>query len=519
MDVTHPSTTLKNMNMADILLALKDAQLKNQTLQEQNCWLLTAPTLLPNAAGSFTPPQDTGSATSSANDSASTTDADLFAGKDSRKALEYCAMKMWDRKGLFGAGLDLESARHELDAATLTNSLDTSVQRPSKDRVAVLQLILKLYEFLPEAFCPLINATIKDEICWWNLPVYSRHLPCLFANSYKMGGTVFRTMSSIKILICLLWGNTALDNQQITTKGTNGDLWHVTEVNAAAIAFAAIVTRYLLLGDPEFKPVGSKSGINYMADFEYYVERIEDQLKKGTKLMHDTLKFYNDHVFPPMQNRRSRAVTTIPVSVTEEEENFWHKIEALDKSKESDDSDFDSADQTDIVPADALSAFSLEPRLPVLPMTNVPSVTSESVQAQIPLQPVSTTSEAVHLETTDHSDRVRSKAKGKKGSRPATPRVTRVTHSRGGQAKVRAEAPIPSAMKKRKGGKNSATEGPGASGSVGHVKSAASLPKAVTFVPLPTVVTDIAPNRTFIGDNVDQSDDEYSSEEEEEEEA
>ncbi|KAK0207306.1 hypothetical protein IW262DRAFT_1469671 [Armillaria fumosa] len=566
MDVTHPSTALENMNMADILLALKDAQLKNQTLQEQNCRLLTAPTFLPNAAGSFTPPQDTGSATSSANDSASTTDADLFAGKDSRKALEYC---------LFGAGLDLESARRELDATTLTNSLDTGVQRPSKDRVAVLQLILKLYEFLPEAFRPLVNATIKgeylklfktmksvggtrrstyinrfrshaavifqdnkilpghfqgafdhneDPLCQQLLgyespKVYSRHPPCLFANGYKMGGTVFRTMSGIKILICLLWGNTALDNQQITTKGTNSDLWHVTEVNAAAITFAAIVTRYLLSGDPEFKLVGSKSGINYMADFEYYVERIEDQLKKGTKSMHDTLKFYNDHVFPPMQNRRSRAVTTIPVLVTEEEENFWHEIEALDKSKESDDSDFDSADQTDIAPADVLSAFSLEPRLPVLPMTNVPSVTSESVQAQIPLQLVSTTSEAVHLETTDHSDRVRSKAKGKKGSRPATPRVTRVTRSRGGQAKVGAEAPIPSAMKKRKGGKNSATEGPGASGSVGHAKSAASLPKAVTFVPLPTVMTDIAPNRTFIGDNVDQSDDEYSSEEEEEEEA
>ncbi|KAK0209614.1 hypothetical protein IW262DRAFT_1529054 [Armillaria fumosa] len=291
-------------------------------------------------------------------------------------------------------------------------------------------------------------------------------------------------MSGIKMLICLLWGNTALDNQQITTKGTNSYLWHVTEVNAVAIAFAAIV------------PVGSKSGINYMADFKYYTKRIEDQLKKGTKLMHDTLKFYNDHVFPPMQNCRSRAVTTIPVSLTEEEENFWHKIEVLDKSKESDNSDFDSTDQTDTAPADPLSTFSLEPTLPVLPMMNVPLATSESVQAQIPLQPVSTMSEAVHLKTADHSDRVQSKAKGRKGSGPAMPRVTR----------------------KQKEGKNSAMAGPGASGSVGHAKSAASLPKAITFAPVPMVVTDVAPNRTFIGDNVDQSDDEYDSEEEEEEE-
>ncbi|KAK0470694.1 hypothetical protein IW261DRAFT_1572966 [Armillaria novae-zelandiae] len=170
MDITHLSTALENMNMEDILLALKDIQLKNQTLQEQNCQLLTVPTILLDAARPSPLPQDTSSATSSANDLASTTNKNLFVDKDSQKAVGYCAMKMvvfghvwWDRKGLFGAGLDLETARHELDATTLTNSLDTSVQRPSKDHVAVLQLILKLYEFLPEVFCPLINATIKGD--------------------------------------------------------------------------------------------------------------------------------------------------------------------------------------------------------------------------------------------------------------------------------------------------------------------------------------------------------------------
>ncbi|KAK0499395.1 hypothetical protein EDD18DRAFT_1349572 [Armillaria luteobubalina] len=407
MDVTHLSTTLENMNMEDILLALKDAQLKNQVLQEQNCRLLTAPTVLLNTARSSPLPQDTSNATSSANDSASTADTDLFIDKDSRKAVEYCAMKMvifghvwWDRKSLFGAGLDQESACHKLNATILTNSLDTGVQRPSKDHVAVLQLILKLYEFLPEAFHPLINATIKgnylklykmmkstggtrqstfinrfrghtavifqdngvpsghfqgnfdcneDPLCWELLgyespKVYNRHPPCLFANGYKTGATVFRTTSGVKILICLLWGNTTLDNQQITTKGMNSELWHVTKVNAVAITFAAIVTRYLLSGDPEFKPVGSKSGINYMANFEYYVEQIEDQLKKDTKSMYDTLKFYNDHVFPPMQSHQSRAVTTIPISLMEQEENFWAEIKALDKSKEPDNMDFDSTD-------------------------------------------------------------------------------------------------------------------------------------------------------------------------------
>ncbi|KAK0474115.1 hypothetical protein IW261DRAFT_1651892 [Armillaria novae-zelandiae] len=183
MDVTHLSITLENMNMEDILLALKDVQLKNQMLQEQNHWLLTAPTILPDAARSSPLPQDTSSATSSANDSASTTNKNLFVNKGSQKAVEYCAMKMfvfghvwWDRKGLFGAGLDLETVHHELDATTLTNSLDTSVQRPSKDRVAVLWLILKLYEFLPEVFRPLVNTTIKGDYGYRQLPVPKREL-------------------------------------------------------------------------------------------------------------------------------------------------------------------------------------------------------------------------------------------------------------------------------------------------------------------------------------------------------
>ncbi|KAK0470695.1 hypothetical protein IW261DRAFT_1572967 [Armillaria novae-zelandiae] len=329
----------------------------------------------------------------------------------------------------------------------------------------------------------------EDPLCQERLgykspKVYDRHPSCLFANGYKKGATVFRTKSSVKILI---W--------------TNGELWHVTEVNAAAITFAAIVTRYLLSGNPEFKPVGSKSGINYMADFEYYVERIEDQLKKGTKSMHYTFKFYNDHVFPLMQNCRSRAVTTVPISLMEQEENFWAEIEAPDKSKDSDDADFDSADQTVTAPADsdALSAFSIEPMLSISPLRNIPSATSESIHAQIPLlQPASTMSETVHLETADNSDRVQSKRKGRKGKQPAMPRVTRVTCSRGGQAK------------------NTATEGLSASSSEGLAKSAASLPKAVAFALLPMVATDTAPNGTFFGDNVD--DDEYDSEEEEEEE-
>ncbi|KAK0218431.1 hypothetical protein EDD85DRAFT_961446 [Armillaria nabsnona] len=558
------STTLETMSMEDVLLVLKDVQLKNQALQEQNCRLLTAPTIHPNVTGSSIPTLDSlsGRAEGSANNSVLRTDISaLFVSKESHKELEYCAMKMvifahvwWEKKGLFGIGLDSESARRKLDAATLTNSLDTGVQRPSQDRVMVLCLVLKLYKFLPEVFHPVIGATMtgqyqklfkimkdvggvrrstflnrfrnvvakvfegdvlqghfrrgfdcsRDPLCqrlsgYKLVKVYSRHPPYLFANGFASGATVFRTIYGIKILTCLLWGSTALDNQPIATKGTNGDLWHITEVNSAAIAFAAIVIRYLLAGDPEFTPIGKISSINYMADFEYYVKRIEDQLKKGTKSMHDTLK----------------TTTTVPISLTEEEEIFWHEIEAINKEA---DLDSDGADQTLMVSVVSVNAPSAVQALmaPVAPM-NAPSAIS--IEATTPMQPVPVTNKAP-LDAADSGNRVRSKAKGKKRSKPA-PRVARVTHSRGGQEVVGAEALVPSVTRKRKGGKSSAMEGPSnASVLVGCAKSpATTLAKTVTFAPLPTVVSHMAPNQGMsIGNNVEQSDDDDNDDEEEDEE-
>ncbi|KAK0435644.1 hypothetical protein EV421DRAFT_1740104 [Armillaria borealis] len=522
--VTQLSTTLENMSMEDVLLVLKDVQLKNQALQEQNCRLLTAPTVHPNVTGSPTPTQDSlsGRAEGSANDSAPRTDVSaLFVSKESRKELEYCAMKMvifahvwWEKKGLFGIGLDSESARRKLDAATLTNSLDTGVQRPSQDRVMVLCLVLKLYEFLPEAFHPVVGATMAGEYkklfkimkdvggvrrsTFLNrfrnvaAEIFEGDVPqghfrqgfdrsedplCQHLSGYKLA----------KILTCLLWGSTALDDQPIATKGTNGDLWHITEVNSAAIAFAAIVIRYLLTGDPEFTPIGKISGINYMADFEYYVERIEDQLKKGTKSMHDTLK----------------APTTIPISLTEKEENFWHELEAIDKEA---DLDSDGTDQTLMAPVVSVNAPSAIQAL-TAPVASMNAPSAISIEVTTPMQPVPATNEA----------------KGKKRSRPA-PRVTRATRSRGGQVHkevVGAEAPVPPVMRKRKGGKSSAMEGPSdASVLVGRTKSpATTLAKTVTFAPLPTVVSHMAPNQeTSIGNNIEQSDDDDNDDDDEEEE-
>ncbi|KAK0184969.1 hypothetical protein F5146DRAFT_1144616 [Armillaria mellea] len=352
------SNALERLSVEDLLVALKDAQLKVQVQQEEIHRLVTTPSI-PRSTRSPVLSPDTVFAVeagSSAADSASNTMApSLFDSKDSQKKLGYPAMKMvifahvwFERKNLFG--IRLEAAHHELNAATLTTSLDTGMVRPSPERIFELRLVLKLYEYLPpETLASGIFEGIvpaghfkqgldhhEDPICqhllgFKSMGVYDRHPPCLFADNFITGATVFRTLPGVKILTCLLWGSTALDDQHTVTKNTNADLWQITKVNPVAIAFAAIVTRYLLTGDPDFTLVGQKSNIKYMADFEYYVERIEDQLKKGTNLMQDTIRFYNDHVFPTTRDHHSTIPTTVPMSLNEEEENFWLELEALNK--------------------------------------------------------------------------------------------------------------------------------------------------------------------------------------------
>ncbi|KAK0498840.1 hypothetical protein EDD18DRAFT_1103308 [Armillaria luteobubalina] len=211
MDATPLSSALKRMSMEDILMAMKDLQLKNQALQEENRRLITAPSIPNTTSSPVLLPDNSAAADAggSAQDSASNTKTQsLFDDKESQKELDYCAMKMvvfghiwFERKGLFGIGLD--SAHHQLDAATLTNAIDTGIERPSPDQIVVLWLVLRLYEFLPSVFHPLANATVTDEGGWkpptveLPQPVQnSRHLTFLMAlfrmNVLKRASTATR---------------------------------------------------------------------------------------------------------------------------------------------------------------------------------------------------------------------------------------------------------------------------------------------------------------------------------------
>ncbi|KAK0500067.1 hypothetical protein EDD18DRAFT_1348867 [Armillaria luteobubalina] len=316
----------------------------------------------------------------------------LLESKDSQKELQYGAMKMvmfghiwWERKHLFGVQHDL--AIRELNAATLMNAIDTGVTKPSPERIVQLQLILLLYEHLPAAYHPLVGRTITgeyhklekimkkavtnnrsnlinqlkhvaatifedivpaghfrkdfnrsaDPLCQCLMGYkpkkdeYTRLPPCLFSNGFTTGTTMFRTLIGVKILNCLLWGKSALDAPNMSTKRTNGNLWHIKEVNMSALAFVGVTTCWMLSGDTKFASPGNKTGIDYIADFDHYIMRIDELVRKGTRSITDTFQFYNNHVFAPSRTLQSVVPTRVPVSASEEEEAIWRSLEELDE--------------------------------------------------------------------------------------------------------------------------------------------------------------------------------------------
>ncbi|KAK0207748.1 hypothetical protein IW262DRAFT_1302415 [Armillaria fumosa] len=88
-------------------------------------------------------------------------------------------------------------------------------------------------------------------------------------------------------------------------------------------------TRWMLSGDTKFASPSNKTGIDYIADFDHYIARIDELVRKGTWSITDTFKFYNDHVFAPSRTLQSVIPTKVPVSTSEEEEAIWKSLEDL----------------------------------------------------------------------------------------------------------------------------------------------------------------------------------------------
>ncbi|SJL14895.1 uncharacterized protein ARMOST_18371 [Armillaria ostoyae] len=586
MDATQLSLLLGNMSMQDVMNALKDSQLLTQSLQEENRRLKTAApslmnTSLPSGAMSSMPflsQSDDSSSIGTADVSANNTVSmekpkSLLSSKDSKKELQYGAMKMvmfghiwWERKQLFGVRRDL--ALRELNAATLTNAIDSGATRPSPERIVHLRLVLLLYEHLPAAYHPLVGGSITgeyhklekimkkaatdnrsnlvnrlkhvvatifedivpaghfrkgfnrsaDPLCQRLMGYrpdkneYTRLPPCLFSDGFTSGATMFRTLVGVKILTCLLWGEGALDAPNMSTKRTNGDLWHMKEANTSALAFVGVTTRWMLSGDTKFASPGNKTGIDYIADFDHYVARIDELVKKGTRSITNTFQFYNDHVFALSRTLQSVVPMKVPVSASEEEEAIWKSLEEINNEPDSD-SDISGIAGAPIISSDEAT---------ISPPNESPVADHHLVMNDMSPGPAGVDVDTNNIPL-DLGKASRSKKKVKKVVTTAPTAPSRVTCSRGGQARGTAESGNTTTTinqaPKRKGQAKEAS----VAAQPSRADNAISRINVQADVVTSTLVQAITPGVRFAdsvkdydGENEDEEDDEEEEEEEEE---
>ncbi|KAK0436799.1 uncharacterized protein EV420DRAFT_1672078 [Desarmillaria tabescens] len=518
MDLTQLSNILGNLSVNDLVLALKESQLQTQALQEEIRQLKTAVPSNKNLSDISTSVSSMSESTGSTTDSSAASDLTsskksktLFQSKESQAKLNYVACRMvffgniwWETKELSGSALEYDVAIRKLDSAVVAlRAAPHSCQKVLQDRVTVLRIIVKLHEYLPPVYHPLIGATLDGKyykmfklmakkaqegrsnmmhrfrevghrIFEGVLPAmhfqngfdrftdpecrrllgydevkkqYKRLPPCLFAEGRISGATMFRVQAGIKILLAMLWGKGALDKIKITTRKTNATLWEVNEVNAPCMAFVAIVIRYLLSGDGDFDSPGNRSGIDYDADFEYYLERIEELIQEGAKSISNTFQFYNEQVFHPKVVGASKA-PGLPVLYDDEEEEIWRGMKEIEDSPDDPD-DFD----------DTSTSLAFTPQITPAVQANTHDA-SASQPAQSITRPTSAITAAneiehVEIQSTEQTVPVKEKRgkRGKKTTAVATvvPRETRATRRTRSTRRVRFEDEVIAAGRKTQG--------------------------------------------------------------------
>ncbi len=181
---------------------------------------------------------------------------------------------------------------------------------------------------------------------------------------------------------------------------------------------------WMLSGDTKFASPGNKTRIDYITDFDHYVVRIDELVRKGTWSITDTFQFYNDHVFAPSRTLQSVVPTKVPVSASEEEEAIWKSLEAIDNEPDSD-SEISGIAGAPIISSDEAT---MSPVADHHPVTNDVSPGPAGVD-------IDTSNIPLDLGKASHS-----KKKVKKIVTTATTVPSRVTRSRGGQAHGTAES-------------------------------------------------------------------------------
>ncbi|KDQ17041.1 hypothetical protein BOTBODRAFT_43159 [Botryobasidium botryosum FD-172 SS1] len=118
----------------------------------------------------------------------------------------------------------------------------------------------------------------------------------LFRSSY-----ITRIGHHARTLSCIFNGPSSITREgKVNTPRVCAKIWGVEELTPGAIAFAAIMVRWVLSPDDIFEPIGRLSGIHYHNDFLAYRDMITDALRKKKKPIHHVLYTHNKAVFPDM---------------------------------------------------------------------------------------------------------------------------------------------------------------------------------------------------------------------------
>ncbi|KAK0226447.1 hypothetical protein IW262DRAFT_1294634 [Armillaria fumosa] len=126
-------------------------------------------------------------------------------------------------------------------------------------------------------------------------------------------------LTLFQILSHILLGGCSLTTGK-KTQPTNTVLWRKSAITPGAIAFAAIVARFLLTGDKSFMETGESTSISYAADCRFYIKTIEATLNlTSTK---KTLEHFDRNLFLPKRNVRGLVIASAEEALDEEEETI-----------------------------------------------------------------------------------------------------------------------------------------------------------------------------------------------------
>ncbi|KIJ25402.1 hypothetical protein M422DRAFT_86649, partial [Sphaerobolus stellatus SS14] len=79
-------------------------------------------------------------------------------------------------------------------------------------------------------------------------------------------------------------------------------IWCIESITPGAIAASTIYARFAASADDNFQPVGSKTKIPYLDDFELYLKFITDGLRLKKKFALELINEWNEQLYPSMDD-------------------------------------------------------------------------------------------------------------------------------------------------------------------------------------------------------------------------